>query len=181
MADGSELRAQVAADSLLQDEINRGLATLGARLSEDIDLRMVRIIARVLESSWTEHVGFQHAVVFPIVAFESRGVLGVQVAIDRLRAEHEDIKLQHAALGRALDLLLRGVIVAELPALAKRALEARSRHFDAEDCIVERLPRSYHVADLARHAEWLANRLGPRFPLGLFARRKLSERKSGLK
>ena len=70
MSDGTDIRAQVVADNLLQDEINRGLAILAARLPADVDLRLVRILARVLESSWTEHVSFQHSVMFPIVACE---------------------------------------------------------------------------------------------------------------
>jgi hypothetical protein len=181
MADGSDIRAQVAADNLLQDEINRGLAVLAAPLPADADLRMIRILARVLESSWAEHVGFQHHVLYPIVAGEFSGVLGIQMAIARLREEHKDLAEQHAALTRQLHALLRGdrSNAAAFQALAGRILHQRSGHFAADGCIADRMPTLLAASDVARHRDWLANRLALRFPIGLFARRPWWTRKTG--
>jgi hypothetical protein len=179
MTDGTDIRAQVAADNLLQDEINRGLKILAAPLPAGADLRMIRVLTRILESSWTEHVGFQHCVVYPIVAAECGGVLGIQVALDRLREEHQDLAKQQAALSWQLVGLLRGdsLNTDDLQALVGRIVHQRSRHFDAEECIADRLPPSFEASDIARYREWLGNRLAPRFPIGLLARRQFPRRK----
>jgi hypothetical protein len=181
MADGTEIRAQVAADNLLQDEINRGLEILSAPLPAEADLRMIRVLARILESSWIEHIGFQHCVVYPIVAAECSGVLGIQLELDRLREEHKALAELQAALSRQFARLLRGnsLNTDNLQALVGRIFHQRSRHFDAEECIADRLPPSFEASDIARYREWLGNRLAPRFPVGLLARRQLPRRKRG--
>ena len=56
MVDGTEIRAQVAADNLLQVEINRGLEILAAPLSAGADLRMIRVCTSVLACSMTHWV-----------------------------------------------------------------------------------------------------------------------------
>ena len=181
MVDGTEIRAQVAADNLLQVEINRGLEILAAPLSAGADLRMIRVLTRILESSWTEHVGFQHCVVYPIVAAECSGIIGIQVALDRLREEHEDLAKRQAALRRQLVGLLRGdsLNTDDLQALVGRIFHQRSRHFDAEECIADRLPSSFGASDIARYREWIGNRPAPRFPIDVLARRQLPRRKMG--
>lgn len=182
MAGGAGIRAQIAADCILQDEINRGLALLLAP-PEGIDERLVRALARVVEASWAEHVSFQERVVFPLVAGECRGALGILMAIDRLRQEHDDLGRHHAQLKELLTVQAApqraGRIPPELYQALRSTLDKRRRHLDAEDVIADHVPPSMPAQSEALYDQWLSSRPGLPFPVGLLTRRKLGRRSTG--
>jgi hypothetical protein len=181
MDHATDIRARIDADAFLQAEINRALLAIADSMSQGSDLRLVRILVRTLEASWAEHVSFQQRVVFPIVAHSCRGVVGVQMAIDRLEEEHGALTAQHAALRECLDRLAGGDLTsaARLQGLVVEALRGRNAHFDADDGIAGRLPPAFGASDLALYSEWMTQRLSPRFPLGLLATGQPYRRGSG--
>jgi len=174
MDSGVDIRAQIAADALLQEEINRALEDFARSLPGATDLRLVRVLTRTLEPSWTEHASFQDHVVFPIVADLNGDAKDITGVIDRLRGEHADLAERHSELREHLESLLDGdhSQARTLASLLRSSVELRSRHFDAEAALAGWLPGFFTPSDLALLGRWVANRPKPPFPLSLFNQRR---------
>ena len=174
MDKGVGIRDQIAADNRLQEEINRALKDFADSLPGAGDLRLVRILTRTLEPSWTEHVSFQDHVVFPIVEDFDGGAKNMTAVIDRLRAEHAGLAERHSEVREQLESLLDGdrSNSRTLAELLKGAVELRSRHFEAETTLAGCLPELFTQRDLALLGRWLTNRPKPPFPLSVLNHRR---------
>ena len=167
MNDSADIRAQIAADSLLQAEINRALLAIADSLSQGCDPRVVRILNRTLEASWAEHVSFQNEVVFPIVI--GRHSRHVEPIIDRLRSEHVGLSQRHAEVGNRLDGVLQDKLddAAGLDALLRTTFELRRHHLLVDAELIGWLPVSFSAAEVSLCCAWASRRPSPRFPLNL--------------
>jgi hypothetical protein len=161
------IRAQIAADAILQAEMTRALVAIADSLPHAGDLRVVRIVSRTLEASWQEHVSFQDKVVFPIVI--GRHPTAAAETVERLRIEHSALSLAHGDVGRQLqDILARQVSeAAPLVDLLRTTCDGRRRHLDADAELDRLLPASFSVPEGCLCEEWVTQRPAPRFPLNV--------------
>jgi hypothetical protein len=162
-----DIRAHIHADAHLQTEINHALLAVADGLPAGSDRRVVRILTRTLEPSWTEHVSFQDAVVFPIV--EARHGQQVKAPIDRLRADHAGLTQRHSEIGELLDQMLHHLHggAAPLDGLLSVTLQLRQAHFELDAALDTWLPATFTKAERALCSDWAAARPEPRFPLNL--------------
>jgi hypothetical protein len=173
------IRAQIAADALLQAEISRGLIAVADSLPQSSDQRVVRILARMLESSWSEHVSFQDLVVFPILI--GRREPRIAAAVEQQRSEHTRLSQLHCDLGRQLEGLLSEVSVgtAGLEALLRRTCGLRRSHLNVDEQLDGWLPASFSGDEMALCTMWATQRPAPRFPLNLLKIRHRALRIAG--
>jgi len=167
MTEAADIRAQIAADLLLQREISHVLVAVADTLSEGSDLRVVRILSRTLEASWDEHVSFQDKVVFQILL--TRHGAKVRDMIDGRRSEHASLSQQHFRIGRQLDnLLTRGQAAADgLEALLRSTYSDRLSHLDRDAELDGWLPETFNNTECSLCQKWSASRPQLRFPLNL--------------
>lgn len=152
---------------MLQREISSVLLAVADSLETGTDNRVVRILSRTLEASWDEHVGFQDAVIFPIIA----GRHGSQVTeiITRRRSEHASLSQQHSRIGQRLDGLLaeQSLLAKELEALMRGAYAQRQSHLDCDAELDGWMPETFSEAECALCGKWWALRPHLPFPLNL--------------
>jgi len=166
MDTAASIRAQINADALLQEEINRALLAIADNLVSGGDRRVVRILTRMLETSWAEHVSFQHEVIFPILVAHHAG--RVSEAVDLLRSEHAALSQRHAGVGKLLASLLHGRSdPAEIDALLRAAFELRRTHLKADAELQRWLPVTFNAAEKSLCDGWAMTRPKSRFPLNL--------------
>jgi hypothetical protein len=167
MNDTADIRAQIAADTLLQGEINRALLAIADSLSQGCDPRVVRILNRTLEASWAEHVSLQNEVLFPIVM--GHHARQVATIIDRLRSEHAGLSQRHAEIGSRLNGMLQDHPdgAAGLDALLRTTLELRRHHLLVDAELIGWLPASFSATEVSLCGAWASRRPIPRFPLNL--------------
>jgi hypothetical protein len=173
------IRAQIAADALLQAEISRGLIAVADSLPQGSDQRVVRILARMLETSWSEHVSFQDLVVFPILI--GRHTPRIAVALEQQRSEHARLSQMHRDLGRQLEGLLSELSVDTpgLEALLRSTCALRRSHLNADEQLDGWLPASFSSEEIALCTMWSTQRPAPRFPLNLLKIRRRAHRLAG--
>ncbi|KAB2939970.1 MAG: hypothetical protein K8F92_09675 [Hyphomicrobium sp.] len=161
------IRAHLDADVHLQSEINHALLAVADGLSAGSDRRLVRILKRTLEASWTEHVSFQEEVVFPII--EARHGQETRDSIDRLRSDHASLSQRHGEVAQALQGMLHGrdADPALLDALLRMTVEQRRSHVHKDAELDKWLPATFTEHETWLCAEWISTRPRPRFPLNL--------------
>jgi hypothetical protein len=179
MHQAADIRAQIAADALLQREISHALLAIADTLPAESDLRVVRILTRTLEASWIEHVSFQDGVLFPILV--SRHGVRVQDMIDRGRSEHASLSQFHARIGDHLDGLLQaGHEPAEgLETLLRTTHADRLSHFALDAELDGWLPETFNDAECSLCEKWSNARPSLRFPLDLLLKAGRSFPRSG--
>ena len=163
------IRAHLAADGRLQEEINRALEDFADSLPGSTGLRLVTALAETLDPSWTEHVSFQEHVVFPIVVKRHAGTKDIAAVIDRLQREHAELSERHSEVAERLDDYLNGSShdAETLGYLLRSAFEFRGRHLESEQRLDGLLPRLFTPSDLALFNDWTASRPRARFPVNL--------------
>lgn len=167
MQDCTDIRAQVEADAQLQREISAALLAVADGLTSGGDLRMVRILTRTLEASWSEHVSFQGEVVFPILI--ARHGPDLAPDLERLDGEHKRLAELHAEISRRLEALLKPdhAIDEGIEALVRDTLACRLSHLECDSRINSRLPDAFTAAERTLCEKWSQTRPHPRFPLNL--------------
>jgi hypothetical protein len=167
MHTSSDIRAQIEADAMLQREISSVLLAVADSIGTRTDHRVVRILTRTLEASWEEHVSFQNAVIFPIIAGR-HGPLVVEI-IDRRRSEHIRLSQQHSEIGRRLDGLLSGEqrLAEGLEALLRATYVQRKSHLDNDTELDGWLPQAFSEAECVLCGKWSELRPNLPFPLNL--------------
>lgn len=170
----SDINARVHADAVLQREISHALAALADTLPTGGDLRIARILSRTLEGSWSEHVSFQEAVIFPILT--ARHGEAVAQLVSQRCADHATLSQLHAIIGPQLDKLVgeRDSIDDNLDALLRQAHSARLSHLCLDGELAARLPKSYSDAEKSLCDKWSSTRPVLRFPLNLLCSGELS-------
>jgi hypothetical protein len=173
------IRTQIAADALLQAEISRGLIAVADSLLQGGDQRVARILTRILETSWSEHVSFQDLVVFPILI--GRREPRIAAAIEQQQSEHARLSQQHCDLARQLEGLLAeaSVDTAGLEALLRSTCALRRSHLNVDEQLDGWLPASLSGEEMALCGMWAAQRPAPRFPLNLLNIRRRAHRLAG--
>jgi hypothetical protein len=173
------IRAQITADALLQAEISRALIAVADSLPQGGDQRVVRILARVLETSWSEHVSFQDLVVFPILI--GRHAPRIAVAVERQLSEHARLSQQHCDLGRQLEGLLAEsrVDTDGLETLLRSTCALRHSHLNVDAQLDGWLPATFSGEEMALCTVWSTQRPAPRFPLNLLKIRRRALRLAG--
>jgi hypothetical protein len=163
----TDIRAQVDADMLLQREINLALLAVADTLASGVDPRMLRILARILKVSWTEHVTFQDEVVVPILAARHTGELTSRIA--DCQTEHGRIADLHAEICRHLENILEpgDAIPQDTEALLRSAHARRQSHLDGEAVLDALMPHAFNAAECALCDNWMHARHSQRFPLDL--------------
>lgn len=171
----ADIRAHIVADARLQDEITRALHDFADSLPGVADLRVVRILTRTLEPSWTEHVGFQERVVFPIVANLNDRKNDIDELIGRLKTDHAMLAEHHSEVAARLHDILDGdrLNVGTLGHVLRRAGALRIRHFDDEAVLATCLSCPFTADDKALLSSWIASRPNPAFPLGVLGWRRM--------
>ena len=167
MLDSTDIHALVDADAQLQREISAALLAVADGLTSGGDLRMVRILTRTLEASWTEHVSFQDEVVFPILI--ARHGPDPAPDVERSNGEHKRLAELHAEISRRLEALLKPehAIDEGLEALLRDTLACRLSHLEIDSRIGSRLPDTFTAAERILCEKWSQTRPHPRFPLNL--------------
>jgi hypothetical protein len=167
MDHATDIRAHIDADAVLQAEINRALLAIADSMSQGSDLRLVRILVRMLEASWAEHVTFQDEVVFPIVL--GRHTRGVAPIVGRLRSDHVRICECNSDICKRFDRLLREQPndPVELEAAVRAAFERRRDHMHVSAELTGWLPATFSAAEASLYCVWETGRPTPRFPLNL--------------
>lgn len=162
-----DIHAQIKADAMLQREISRALLAVADTLKSGTDRRVVRILKRTLEASWEEHVSFQDAVIFPIIA--SRHGPQVKEIINHRRSEHASLSQQHSQIGQHLDELLgAGRARPEgLEILLRDAYAKRQSHLDSDADLDGWLPETFSEAECVLCGKWAELRPKLPFPLNL--------------
>lgn len=171
MHTSSDIRAQIAADAMLQREISSALLAVANSLETGTDSRIVRILTRTLEAGWEEHVSFQDAVIFPIIL--NRHGTRVQGMIDHRRSEHASLSQQHSEVGRWLDGLLTpraGLHPSEsLGVLLRNTYAQRQSHLDCDSDLDSWLPQVFTEAESTLCCKWSELRPNLPFPLNLLS------------
>jgi hypothetical protein len=173
------IRAQIAADALMQAEIGRGLIAVADSLPNGSDLRVARILARMLQSSWSEHVSFQDEVVFPILAVRrARRLAGL---IGRQQTDHARLSQHHRAIEHQLNTLLVKATddVSGLDRLLRGACDARRSHMAVDEQLDAWLPATFSDGEVRLYHLWANERPHPRFPLNLLKTRLRGVRNPG--
>jgi hypothetical protein len=162
-----DARQRMAADRLLQLEINRALEDLADNLPDVSDLRLARVLMEVLEPSWNEHVSFQDQALFPIILERHAGAGEAGAMIDRFRMEHAEIEDRHLEVRQHIATLIRGQLknADAFGYLLRGVFETRRRHFDAEYDFETSIASSLTPADIAALDSWTTKRPRPSFPL----------------
>jgi hypothetical protein len=163
----TDIRAQVDADVLLQREINLALLAVADTLSPGSDMRMIRILSRILNASWTEHVSFQNEVVLPILV--GRHHAAVSDLVERVHRDHVNLGALHTQIAFQFEALLSGgpVVKNELEALLRRTHVTRQDHLATHAALDGWMPPSFTAAECALCEQWALARMSPRFPLDL--------------
>jgi len=163
----TDIRAHIEADALLQREISHALLAIADSLTAGTDRRVVRILIRTLEASWSEHVSFQDGVVFPILT--GRHGVEVQVLIDHRRAEHASLSQQHAKISHHLDSLMPAeqTIADGLEKLLRSTHMERLSHLSLDAELDGWLPENFTDAECSLCEKWLRTHASLRFPLSL--------------
>jgi hypothetical protein len=162
-----DIRAQIDADKHLQTEINHALSAIADCLNTGSDGPVVRILTRILQASWREHVGFQTEVIFPIV--EARHRDDMCGAIARLRIDHASLSQRHDEVGRGLTKLMEWSPDNDgtLERLLRITIAERQTHFRRDAELDRWLPATFSRLECALCQRWAAARQSTRFPLNL--------------
>jgi hypothetical protein len=163
----TDIRDQVLADARLQKEISHALLAVADALAAGGDRRIVRILTRTLEASWTEHVSFQDEVVFPILV--SRHGSTIKDLLQSRHCEHVHLAKLHAEIGHHLEELLGpGHKTADgLESLLRRTHELRLSHLEFDFQLNDLLPEVFSDAERTLCEKWSKTRPNLRFPLNL--------------
>lgn len=162
-----DIRAHIDADAHLQREINHALSATAEGLAMTGDLRLVRILARTLGPSWTEHVSFQEEVIVPIAAARHGGSTKKSIAL--LRADHDNLSHQHTEIGSVLQGLLDGrpTDLDQLGTTLRATMALRRSHFLLDAELHTSLPAPYTTKERSFCIHWMRTRPPARFPLSL--------------
>jgi len=160
---------RTAADRHLQGEIDKAIAGLVDGIPAEAACRLARVLAAVLEPSWTEHTSFQDEALFPILARGEGLAREIPILLERLGREHGEIGAHHREVATILSRLVarqRAATAAECTCLSQ-TLELRRQHHAAEAVLEELIPVPLDDADHTALAEWTASREAPPFPVNL--------------
>jgi hypothetical protein len=160
---------RTAADRHLQGEIDKAIASLVDEVPAEAACRLARVLAAVLEPSWTEHTSFQDEALFVIIARGERLSPGMPALIERLCREHGEIGAHHREVATILTRLVarQRAATAEECICLSETLELRRRHHAAEAVLEELIPIPLDDADHTMLADWTASRDAPPFPVNL--------------
>ncbi|MCC7254210.1 hypothetical protein [Hyphomicrobium sp.] len=163
-----ELGRRLSADRHLQAEIDKGIASLAAGLPSPVGLRLARVLVAVLEPSWSEHVGFQDVVLFPIIAKATDTPSEVRNLLEGLGREHDEIGARHVEVTAILNTFIAGRHKStELTAPLAQTFSLRRRHHDAEAALEDAIPAALDADDSAAFKRWTASRADSPFPMNL--------------
>ena len=166
-----DLGRRLAADRLLQIEIDKGLASLAEDPPSAVGQRIARVLSAVLEPSWAEHADFQDEALFPILAKAPNTTPDTRALRNRLGREHAEtarnqrdiaIILNKIAAGRPMTPSSGGATLAFM-----RVVDLRRRHHDAEAALEHMIPKDLETADRTTLDRWAASRDAPPFPVNL--------------
>jgi hypothetical protein len=162
------------ADRHLQEEISNALEELADSLPELADLRLARSLSAILEPSWSEHVDFQEAALFPIIIRHKGGLEEAVSLLGRLSTEHTELADRHTEVSEYIEMLVAGELTNydTFGYLLRSAFEARRHHAVAESCIEDMLPRLLTPADRTMLTDWRKERSTPPFPINLILDRR---------
>jgi hypothetical protein len=162
----SDIRAQVQADAQLQNEISQALLAVSSVGAAAADPRMIRVLTRILEASWHEHVSFQDEVLFPILI--GRHQSDIEQLIVPSRSQHSSLASCHAEVARKLDAFLHneGPKPEQLSELLRSTHAQRRLHLEFDATLDGWLPADFTDAEKSLCEKWSSIR-HPRFPLNV--------------
>jgi hemerythrin-like domain-containing protein len=158
---------RIGADCTLQTEICLALESLADSLPGSINTDLASRLPTILNSSWTEHVGFQEAVIFPILKRHHAHSQSLADQIAQLEIEHGTIGDSGQEISEQLELALEG---AEPNAdmigyMLRSAFHDRRRHIEIEHHLfATMLPAMLAPVDRDLLSGWLS---GHAWPLAL--------------
>lgn len=163
----TDIRALIQADAMLQREITQALLAVADTLATGTDRRIVRILTRILDTSWDEHVSLQDEVIFPILA--SRHGAVVQESIKARQSEHASLSQRHSEIGRQLaELLAQDAVLADrLEGLLRGTHAQRLAHLERDAELDGWLPQSFTETECLLCGRWSDARPHLRFPFNL--------------
>lgn len=165
-----DLGRRLAADRLLQTEIDKGLASLAEDPPSAVGQRIARVLSAVLEPSWAEHADFQDEALFPILAKARNTTLDTRALLNRLGREHTEIGKHQREIAIILNSIAAGRSMASSgrPTLVfARVVDLRRRHRDAETALEHMIPNDLETVDRTTLDRWAASRDAPPFPVNL--------------
>lgn len=165
----SDLIQRTRADRQLQTEIDKALASLRDGLPFLVDLRLARVLDKVVEASWSEHARFQDEALFPLIAKSKDTPPDVRSLLHRLGNEHIEIaKRQSDTMIRLRNIALgRRVAESGLQGALERTLNLRRHHNEAEAALENAIPRVINSIDQMEFKQWAASNGACSFPIGL--------------
>jgi hemerythrin-like domain-containing protein len=160
---------RISADCILQTEICLALESLADSLPNSINTDLASRLPTILNSSWSEHVGFQEDVIFPILKRHHAHSPTLVDQIAQLEIEHGTIGDSGQEITEQLELALEG---AEPNAdmfgyMLRSAFHDRRRHIEIEHRLfAAMLPAQLPPVDRDLLRRWLSSHA---WPLALFS------------
>ncbi len=159
------VRARLKGEYRLQLEVCAGLESLSRQPPMSQDDALSRMLEGLLEPSWSEHVGLQEGLAFPLLRQHHAGNARILNRLARFAQEHEQL----TRLTRSAAVALRARALLEPPGLEasirsiRALLSARRRHVVDEQAFVDiTLPRTVTVAERVRIGALMAEHAWPR-------------------
>ncbi len=159
-----DLLARLRADGSLQADICATLEIFADSLPGPIDRKVAERLCAIIEPSWSEHVGFQKSVIFPILRRSHAGLPLVTFQIDELHNEHVSVTGATHELSEQLDLVTTGTApnVNMLGYMLRCTFKDWRRHLDWERrFFAAAIPRTLAPVDLDIFDRWLTTHPWP--------------------
>ena len=159
-----DLLARVNADHSLQFEICATLERLADSLPRPIDRNFASRLISAIGPTWSAHVGFQDAVVFPILRRCHACSHSAIAKLDRFEAEHTSITGTAHEIAEQLELVANGspINADMLGYMLRGAFQDGRRHLDGEqEFFSATIPKTLAPADRGLFETWLSARAWP--------------------
>ena len=162
--EAEDLLARLNADHSLQYEVCATLERLADSLPGPIDRNFAGRLISIVGPSWSAHVGFQDAVVFPILRRCHAGAHAVIATLDRFETEHKSITGTAHEIAEQLELAANGspINADMLGYMLRGAFQDGRRHLDGEqEFFSATIPKPLAPVDRGLFEKWLSARAWP--------------------
>ena len=159
-----DLLARLNAGHSLQNEICATLERLADSLPGPIDRKFAGRLVSIIGPSWSAHVGFHDAVVFPILRRCHAGSHSVIAKLVRLETEHKSITGSAHEIAEQLELVENGspINADMLGYMLRGAFQDGRRHLEAEqEFFAATIPKTLAPVDRGLFERWLSAHAWP--------------------
>jgi hemerythrin-like domain-containing protein len=159
-----DLLARLNADHSLQHEICATLERLADSLPRPIDRSLASRLISAIGPSWSAHIGFQDAVVFPMLRRCHASSQSVIAKLDRFETEHKLITGLAHEITEQLEIVAHGTPInaGMLGYMLRGAFQDGRRHIEAEqEFFSATIPKILTPVDRSLFETWLTTQAWP--------------------